>query len=131
LNKLKRANGEILAVNEIFEKSTRHIKTYAIVVRYQSRTGNHNMYKEYRDVSLNGAISQMYLEMSGRHRARHETLHIVRTAVLRKAEDIRRTPSLIYRDEKLRFPITKFIPRSSEKRFRTVFKANRPTTVKK
>ena len=44
---------------KIFEKNVRHIKTYGIALSYQSRNGTHNMYKEYRDVSLNGAISQL------------------------------------------------------------------------
>lgn len=131
LNKLKRANGEILAVNEIYEKNTRHIKTYGIVVRYQSRTGTHNMYREYRDISLNGAISQLYLEMSARHGARHETIQIVRTALLTRKTDIRRPYSEAWRSDKIKFPITKFIPRSTEKRFNTTFKARRPTTVRK
>lgn len=95
---------------KIFEKNTRHIKTYGIVVKYQSRTATHNMYKEYRDVSLNGAISQLckpftskrvinYLdmEMSGRHRARHDTIQIVRTAVIKKSADIKRPYAQIYR----------------------------------
>ena len=66
-NKFKRSNGEILAVNEvppsflnqIFEKNANQVKTYGIVIKYHSRSGIHNMYKEYRDVTLNGAISQM------------------------------------------------------------------------
>lgn len=30
------------------------------------------MYKEYRDVTLNGAVLQMYMEMSSRHRIRQD-----------------------------------------------------------
>ena len=41
----------------IFEKSTRHIKTYGIALKYSSRTLTHNIYKEFKDVSLNGAVS--------------------------------------------------------------------------
>jgi len=33
-------------------------------VRYQSRTGYHNMYKEYRDVTLNGAVEQVCIGWS-------------------------------------------------------------------
>ena len=39
-----------------------------LVVRYRSRTGIHNMHKEFRDVRACEAIPQMYMEMSGRHR---------------------------------------------------------------
>ncbi|CAK7346658.1 unnamed protein product [Dovyalis caffra] len=49
LKKVKKRNGQILVINE-------------------SRTGYHNMYKEYRDTTLNGAVEQMYTEMASRHR---------------------------------------------------------------
>ena len=39
-----------------------------LVVGYRSRTGIHNMHKEFRDVSACEAIPQMYMEMSGRHK---------------------------------------------------------------
>ena len=106
------------------------MKTYGIVLKYQSRTGNHNMYKEFRDVSLNGAVSQLYMEMSGNHRANHDTVHIIRTSVLTEKSQMRRPKSLIYRDSKLKFPIVKTIPRASQRKFRTIFKATRPSTLK-
>ncbi len=45
---------------QIFEKKPTTVKNFGIWVRYQSRTGYHNMYKEYRDTTLNGAVEQMY-----------------------------------------------------------------------
>ncbi len=45
---------------QIFEKNPTTIKNFGIWVRYMSRTGFHNAYKEYRDVTLNGAVEQMY-----------------------------------------------------------------------
>ena len=56
---MKKANGQILSVSEIFEKHPTTIKNFGIWVRFQSRTGYHNMYKEYRDVTLNGAVEQV------------------------------------------------------------------------
>ena len=44
------------------------------------------MYKEYRDVTLTGAISQMYMELAGRHSARAEAIQVIRTAVLQDNE---------------------------------------------
>ena len=35
--------------------------------------------------------------MSGRHSARHETIQIIRTAVIKKKDELRRTPSIVYR----------------------------------
>ncbi|KAL1151059.1 hypothetical protein V6Z11_A09G015600 [Gossypium hirsutum] len=40
----------------IFDKNPTKIKNYGIWFRYQSRTDYHNMYKEYRDTILNGAV---------------------------------------------------------------------------
>ena len=124
--KTKSAQGQILAVNEIFERRPSHVKTFGIVLRYESRTGNHNMYKEYRDVSLNGAVSQLHSEMAGNHRASPDTISIIRTAVLNKKEEIRRPRSIQFRDSKLRFPILRAVHRASQRRFRKVFKASRP-----
>ena len=41
------------------ENANKAVKVFGLVIRYQSRTGYHNMYKEYRDTSLCGAVSQM------------------------------------------------------------------------
>ena len=128
--KTKPAQGQILSVNEIFEKRPNFVKTYGIVLRYQSRTSIHNMYKEFRDVSLNGAISQLHQEMAGNHRANKDTISIIRTSVLHRKDEVRRPKSNLYRDSKLRFPILRSVPRASHKRYRTVFKANRPNTFK-
>merc|ERR1719504_310517 len=78
----KRSGGEILAVNEIFDKAPTKVKNYAIWLRYESRTGTHNMYKEYRDTTINGAVGQMYAEMAGRHRAQAGALQIINTAII-------------------------------------------------
>lgn len=45
---------------QITEKYPTTIKNFGVWVRYQSRTGYHNMYKEYRDVTLNGAVEQVH-----------------------------------------------------------------------
>lgn len=46
---------------QITEKYPTKIKNFGVWVRYQSRTGYHNMYKEYRDVTLNGAVEQVLI----------------------------------------------------------------------
>jgi large subunit ribosomal protein L18Ae len=128
--KTKAAQGQILSVNQIFERRPNHVKTYGVVLRYQSRTGIHNMYKEYRDISLNGAVSQLHMDMAGNHRASRDTISIIRTAVLNKKDDIRRPKSHLFRDNNLQFPILRTIPRASHKRYRAIFKATRPRTFR-
>merc|ERR1712080_462544 len=50
LKKLKKSVGEIVQCSEIFEKNTTSIKNYGVWIRYNSRSGTHNMYREYRDI---------------------------------------------------------------------------------
>ncbi|URE20080.1 TSPc [Musa troglodytarum] len=82
LKKVKKSNGQVLAINEIFERKPTKIKNYGIWLRYQSRTGYHNMYKEYRDTTLNGSVEQMYNEMASRHRVRCHCIQIIKTATI-------------------------------------------------
>ena len=67
--KIKHTGGELIALHEIIESKSKSVKAYGIVLRYQSRTGYHNMYKEYRDTNLCGAMSQMcnYYSLSNRY----------------------------------------------------------------
>ncbi|NJR42225.1 MAG: hypothetical protein HC767_05785 [Akkermansiaceae bacterium] len=89
---------------QIFEKKPTATKNYGIWVRYQSRTGYHNMYKEYRDLTLNGAVEQMYTEMASRHRVRSHQLHIIKTTVV-KAADCKRVNITQFHDSQIKFPV--------------------------
>lgn len=44
LRRVKKANGQILTCHELIEKNTRTVKNYGVWLRYESRTGTHNMY---------------------------------------------------------------------------------------
>jgi len=70
-----------VSVSEIFERKVNGVKNYGIVLKYLSRTGVINMYKEYRDNTLCGAMSQMYNEMAGRHSAKAENIFIIKTVI--------------------------------------------------
>jgi large subunit ribosomal protein L18Ae len=85
-NKVRKIQGEIISTSEIFEKSTGTVRNYGIYFRYLTRTGTVNMYKEFRDTSLTGAVGQMYLEMAGRHSGRAESIQIIRTSVVQNKE---------------------------------------------
>ncbi|KAK4981127.1 60S ribosomal protein L20B, partial [Elasticomyces elasticus] len=49
LRKIKKTNGEIVTLNKIAEKHPQKVKNFGIWIRYDSRSGTHNMYKEYRE----------------------------------------------------------------------------------
>eukprot|EP00386_Alphamonas_edax_P012355 GDKI01038639.1.p1 GENE.GDKI01038639.1~~GDKI01038639.1.p1 ORF type:complete len:202 (+),score=83.47 GDKI01038639.1:46-606(+) len=126
IQKAKKTGGEILSINEIHEKNPNTIKNFAIWLRYDSRTGTHNMYKEYRDTTQNGAVSQMYSEMAGRHRALASNIQIINIAAI-PASKCRRLHMLEILNSKLRFPLIRRIP-MAPKALRSTFNAHRPTT---
>ena len=59
LRRAKKANGQILAFNRLYERKPGLVKNFAVWIRYMSRSGTHNMYKEYRDTTVEGAVDQM------------------------------------------------------------------------
>ncbi|KAL0447147.1 UNVERIFIED_CONTAM: 60S ribosomal protein L18a-2 [Sesamum latifolium] len=153
LKKVKKSNGQILAINEelkksfyfeircfpdldsisysvyyineIFEKNPTTIKNYGIWLRYQSRTGYHNMYKEYRDTTLNGAVEQMYTEMASRHRVRPHCIQIIKTATI-PAKLCKRESTKQFHDSKIKFPLVFRKVRPPTRKLKTTYKASRP-----
>eukprot|EP01068_Selenidium_serpulae_P007763 Selendium_serpulae@DN4798_c0_g2_i1.p1 len=107
--KSKKSGGEILKVNEIREKDPERVKIFSIWLRYDSRTGTHNMYKEYRAMSQNSAVSQMYSEMAGRHRALSQSIQIMRISEI-EPENAKRAHITQLLDPKLKFPALLNLP---------------------
>lgn len=128
LKRVKKANGEILAVNKIHEKDISTVKVIGVWLRYKSRSDTVNMYKEYRDMSMTGAVEQMYMEMSGRHRARWSSIHVLKVQEITDQDDVRRPNTLQFMEEDLRFPLPHTRPRASEKSKRPTYLAKRPVT---
>ena len=145
LHKMKKSTGEVLAVNEVRERNTNIVKNYGITIKYNSRSGTHNMYKEFRDVALTGAVDQMYSELAGRHRARFSSIQIVDTRVVPAGKraikrynpelhgdnvpvGVKRPAVKQFLDSKLKFPLPHRIQRAPTKALRATFTASRPTT---
>lgn len=76
LKKVKKANGEIVSLNKIHEAHPLKVKNFGIWIRYDSRSGTHNMYKEYREMSRCEAVESMYQDMAARHRARFRSVSV-------------------------------------------------------
>lgn len=57
LKKMKKSQGEIVSCQEIFEKKPLQIKNFGVWLRYDSRSGTHNMYREYRDLTVTAAVT--------------------------------------------------------------------------
>ena len=87
LRKFKKTTGEIVSVEEIKERKPKQIKNFGIWLRYDSRSGTHNMYREYRDLTVGGAITQCYRDMGARHRARAHAIQIIRSDTERRSKE--------------------------------------------
>merc|ERR1712224_887851 len=124
INKAKKSGGELLAVNELFDRAPTKAKNYGIWLRYESRTDTHNMYKEFRDVTINGAVSQLYSEMAGRHRANPGSIQIINAAVL-KAAQCRRDHVTEMHNNSMKFPVIRKMP-MAVKKLRSLYTAKRP-----
>lgn len=129
LKRVKKANGEILAVNVIHEKEPTVVKNFGIWLRYKSRSDTVNMYKEFRDVTMTGAVEQMYQEMSGRHRARWSSIQVLKVVVIDKDSAVKRPNTLQFMDDDLKFPLPHRVQRPSTKAKRATFLARRTTTI--
>jgi len=123
LKKVKKANGEIIGVNVISEKKPVKVKNFGIWVRYDSRSGTHNMYKEFRELSRADAVKSLYQDMAARHRARFRSIHILRVVEVEKTEDIRRPYIKQLLTPKLKIPLPHRIQKT-----RSTFAAHRPNT---
>merc|ERR1712210_168845 len=96
--------GDILTVKQIFEEKPAQLKNYGIYLRYTSRSGIHNMYKEYRDTTLTSAVGQLYSEMASRHRARNRSIQIIRTCIVPN-ENVKRENNLQFLADNVKFPL--------------------------
>lgn len=117
-----------MSVSEIFERKVNAVKNYGIVLKYLTRTGIVNMYKEYRDNTLCGAVSQMYNEMAGRHSARAENIHIIKTVVQPSSKVIRDKTRQLNKPD-LKFPKFTTQKRAPTLSHGSVFTAKRPTLI--
>lgn len=43
---------------QVHEKTPLKVKNFGIWLRYDSRSGTHNMYREYRDLTTSAAVTQ-------------------------------------------------------------------------
>ncbi|XP_035582082.1 60S ribosomal protein L18a-like [Zalophus californianus] len=70
--------GEIVYCGQVFKKSPLQVKNFGIWLRYDSCNGTHNIYREYRDLTTVGAITQCYRDMGTRHRAWAHSIQIMK-----------------------------------------------------
>ncbi|KAJ5788626.1 hypothetical protein N7457_003616 [Penicillium paradoxum] len=117
LRKLKKSNGEIVSLNVV--------KNFGIWIRYDSRSGTHNMYKEFREMSRTDAVEALYQDMAARHRSRFGSIHILKVVEIENNDSIRRPyiKQLLQKD--LKFPLPH---RAGGKVGKKIFAHSRPST---
>jgi large subunit ribosomal protein L18Ae len=125
--KMKKTTGEIMDCIELKEKNSRIVKNYGIWLRYSSRSGTHNMYREFRDVTLCGAVSQLYDEMAGRHRTRPRSIQIIRTSIV-PSKDLKRTNPMQFAKANVKFPLSHRV--ASGKRDQKALSSRTYTTIR-
>lgn len=149
LRKVKKTNGEIISLNVIHEKRPEKVKNFGIWIRYDSRSGTHNMYKEYREMSRAAAVDSLYQDMAARHRARFRSvqvrpslprhaiaqvivekyltfvLQILRVVELEKTADVKRPYLRQLLTKNLKFPLPHRVSKITTKK---IFTPNRPAT---
>ncbi|PVG03174.1 putative 60S large subunit ribosomal protein [Serendipita vermifera] len=123
LHKVKKASGEVIGVNVISEKKPLKVKNFGIWIRYDSRSGTHNMYKEYRELSRAAAVKSLYQDMAARHRARFRSIQILRVQEIEKTEDVKRPYIRQLLVPNLRFPLPHRVSKT-----KSTFVAHRPST---
>merc|ERR1712078_113794 len=106
--KVNKTAGEIISVKKVAEKSPTVVKNFGIWVRYDSRSGSHNMYREYRDTQTAGAVTQCYRDMGARHRARPGSIQILKVAAV-EGKDVKRPAIQQMLNKNIRFPLPRRI----------------------
>ncbi|XP_055351044.1 60S ribosomal protein L18a-like [Paramacrobiotus metropolitanus] len=104
LKKMKKSTGEIVCCEEVPNKKPTKIRNISIFLRYDSRSGTHNMVREYRDVTVAGAVTQMYRDMGARHRARAHSIQVISVKEVTPSQ-CRRPATKQFHDSKIRFPL--------------------------
>merc|ERR1712071_394299 len=94
--KINKKVGEVVECEEVHQTHPGCAKNFGVWIRYDSRSTSENMYREYRDTCLGGAVTQMYREMAARHRARPGSIQVLRPSesAPRSADDPRTRPCM-------------------------------------
>merc|ERR1711990_937841 len=118
---------EIVSVKKVAEKSPTVVKNFGVWLRYDSRSGSHNMYREYRSTHTADAVTQAYRDMGARHRARPGSIQILRVESV-AAKDCRRTNIQQLHNSQIKFPLPrKIMSRKAQNAPR--FTTARPNTM--
>ena len=124
--RLKKAHGEILAVKHVIEPEPARVKNYGIWLSYRSVRSHHNIYKEYRDVTTEGAVQKMYNELAGTHSTKADDIYIIKVAEV-ATEELKHKAIAQFAHDGVKFPVPKHTIRAAKPEQKRIFAAKRPT----
>uniref|UniRef100_A0A6G3MJC5 60S ribosomal protein L18a n=1 Tax=Henneguya salminicola TaxID=69463 RepID=A0A6G3MJC5_HENSL len=125
LKRIKKTKGEVLDLKEVYAKKPKTVKNVGIWLRMDTRTKTLNMYREYRDTSINGAVNRCYSDVAGKHRARSSNVQIIQASIV-PASQCKKKNITQFHDSHIKFPI---FHRVTKNRKRNLFARNRPSTA--
>ena len=102
LQKIKRANGEIVSCTKVDENENT-VRNFGVWLRYRSRTGEHNMYREIRETTSARAITKLFSDMAGLYRVRYHNVQIMKVVEV-PASQCKRDAVVSMIDRNVKFP---------------------------
>lgn len=75
--KIKSTKSVILKIEEIIDNSELRVRNFGINIKYRSKAGVHNIYKEVRATSRCSAISNLFNSMAGTHKVTNDLIDII------------------------------------------------------
>ena len=124
--RLKRSHGEILAVKQVFEPEPTRVKSYGVWLTFRSVRGTHNIYKEFRDTTTEGAILRLYQEMAGTHNVHPAAISIIKIAEVPKDKVVHKHVEQFV-EEHIKFPIVQQPIRPAHASQKKLLSKKRPT----
>ena len=125
--RLKKANGEVLAVRQVIEPEPHRAKTYGVWLSFKSSRQTHNIYKEFRDCTTEGAVLRLYQEMAGTHNVHPHEITIIKICEIKNADEIKHHSIKQFTAPDVKFPIVQQPIRPAHPCDKKLFSHKRPT----
>ena len=125
--RLKKSHGEVLAVRQVIEPEPHRAKTYGVWLTFKSTRSIHNIYKEYRDCTTEGAVQRLYQEMAGTHNVHPHEIIIVKICEIKDTAEIKHHSIKQFTADDLKFPIVQQPIRPAHPQDKKLFSHKRPT----
>lgn len=113
-------------MRRVIEPEPNRVKTYGIWLTFRSIRQVHNIYKEFRDTTTEGAVTQLYQEMSGTHNVERKSICVVRVSEI-SDNDVKRKQIQQFVEKDVKFPILRQGIRSAHTSQKRLLSHKRPT----